>query len=501
MSHWSRLKTLKLNTLTSLTLQLTQIGCGFVVPWLILHHYGSSVNGLVNSVTQFLTLIAFLEVGIGPVLQASLYKPLCEHDNRSIGVILRCAQSFYNKIGYILIVYTVILIGSFPYITDYQFDIFYTGTLIFSIFISSLAQYFFGIVNSLFLNTAQKGYVVNVVSIVAVIVSTITGYILIKAGQSIQLVKLASSLVFLLRPLGFWLYIKSHYSIPKDVPLVSNALRQKWNGVMQHIASVVIDFAPIVTLSVFTDFRVVSVFSVYNIVLSGLKNLFFCLFGGFWPLMGELYAKKETSKLNSFVDLTAWISHTGTTIIFSITALTIVPFVRVYTSGIGDVNYCVPVFAFLFTLNIALQCYKLPYVRLIQIAGHFRETQYRYLFSAVIALVSTVIGVRYIGINGAVVGIIFTLIYQLLWMFNYDKNQLVKTFSWLSLAKQLSVDFITFLLILLLDQFISDNVMNYTTWILFAFEISIASVVVSLLVNVLCYRANIKYLCQLLFRK
>lgn len=500
MAQWSRLQRLKVNTLTSLALQLTQIGCGFVVPWLILHYYGSSVNGLVNSVTQLLTLVAFLEAGVGPVLQAALYKPLCYRDKYNICLILKCAQGFYNKIGCILVIYSILLIWSFPYITHNQFDVFYTGTLIVAVFVGNLAQYFFGIVNVLFLQTAQRGYVVNFITITTTVASTVIGYLLIKSGQSIQTVKFASSLIFLIRPMCFWLYVRKQYLISGDVPFVSNALSQKWNGVMQHIAAIAIDFSPIVTLSFFADFRTVSVFSIYNIVLSGLKNLFFSLFGGFWPLMGELYAKKETVKLNNFVKLTSWIAHTGTTLIFSIAAITIVPFVQVYTAGIGDVNYYVPVFAFLFTLNIALQCYKLLYARLIQITGHFKQTQYCYLLSAIIAIVSTVLGVRYIGINGAVVGIIMALLHQLVWMFAYDKNNLVKELSWLSLVKQLFVDIVTYFLVLLFSQFIPADVINYKTWFVFAVKVGVMAVFAVIAVNSICYRLNMLYVYHLFFR-
>lgn len=500
MAQLSRLQSLKLNTLTSLVLKITQIGCGFVVPWLILHYYGSSVNGLVNSITQFLSLIAFLELGVGPVLQAALYKPLCYRDNQSICLILKCAQGFYNKIGYILVVYTILLILSFPYITDSQFDIFYTGTLIGAIFISSLAQYFFGIVNVLFLNTAQKGYIVNCTAIITTVASTVVGYVLIKMGQSIQIVKLVSSLFFLLRPVYFWLYVKSHYSISGNVPFVPDAIKQKWNGVIQHIAAIAIDFTPIISLSFFADFRIVSVFSIYNIVLSGLKDLFFSLFGGVWPLMGELYAKKETVKLNKFVCLTDWVAHTGTTLLFSITALTIVPFVNVYSSGVRDVNYCVPIFALLFTLNVALQCYKLLYARLIQIAGRFQETQSRYLISAIIAIVLTVVCVDCFGINGSVVGIVLTLIYQILWMFAYDKHELANILSWHSFVKQAFVDIAIVVLVFLLIQPAFNGVDNYADWIVLAIKVSLVAVCVSLIVNYICYRSHVVYVCQLFLK-
>ena len=66
------------NTISSLIFQLTTIICGFILPRLILTAFGSEVNGLVNSIIQFLGIISFLELGVGAVVQSTLYKPLAE---------------------------------------------------------------------------------------------------------------------------------------------------------------------------------------------------------------------------------------------------------------------------------------------------------------------------------------------------------------------------------------------------------------------------------------
>ena len=69
-------KKLLMNTSASLIFEISTIVTGFIIPRLILSSYGSEVNGLVNSITQFLGIISFLELGVGSVIQSSLYKPL-----------------------------------------------------------------------------------------------------------------------------------------------------------------------------------------------------------------------------------------------------------------------------------------------------------------------------------------------------------------------------------------------------------------------------------------
>ena len=53
------------NTIASLVFQITTIVCGFILPRIILQQFGSETNGLISSITQFLGIIGFLELGVG----------------------------------------------------------------------------------------------------------------------------------------------------------------------------------------------------------------------------------------------------------------------------------------------------------------------------------------------------------------------------------------------------------------------------------------------------
>ena len=97
-------KKLALNTITSLILQLVTVVCGFILPRLILESFGSDVNGLVNSITQFLGVITLLDLGVGAVVQSALYKPLTEKDTDMISKIYVSANKFFRRLAEILLV-------------------------------------------------------------------------------------------------------------------------------------------------------------------------------------------------------------------------------------------------------------------------------------------------------------------------------------------------------------------------------------------------------------
>ena len=103
----SRKEKLLLNTISSLSFQITTIICGFILPRLILNSYGSEVNGLINSITQFLGIISFLELGVGAVIQSSLYKPLAVNDQEQVSKVVVSGQKFFSKLALILLIYVI----------------------------------------------------------------------------------------------------------------------------------------------------------------------------------------------------------------------------------------------------------------------------------------------------------------------------------------------------------------------------------------------------------
>ena len=113
----------------SLFLQIFTIVYGFVLPRLFLEFYGSAVNGLVSSITQFLGFIALAECGVGAVVQSALYKPLAQKDSASLSRIVVSAEHFFRNIAKLLLVYTAILLVIFPHIISGNFDFLYTAIL------------------------------------------------------------------------------------------------------------------------------------------------------------------------------------------------------------------------------------------------------------------------------------------------------------------------------------------------------------------------------------
>ena len=114
------------NVVSSILLQILVMICGFIVPKVIMQSYGSSVNGLVTSITKFLAYILLLELGMGPVVKSVLYKPIANKDREEIRKILKAADKFFKRVSYIFIIYVLVLCFIIPSITSKDFSIEFT---------------------------------------------------------------------------------------------------------------------------------------------------------------------------------------------------------------------------------------------------------------------------------------------------------------------------------------------------------------------------------------
>ena len=86
-----------LNVVSTVALQVITLLSGFMVPKLILSAFGSEVNGLVASITQFLGYISLIEGGVTSVILANLYKPLATKDNEKVSAVVSTADAFFKK--------------------------------------------------------------------------------------------------------------------------------------------------------------------------------------------------------------------------------------------------------------------------------------------------------------------------------------------------------------------------------------------------------------------
>lgn len=483
-------KLLALNTISSLTLQITTILCGFIVPRLILQQYGSEVNGLVNSITQYLGIIAFLELGVGAVVQSSLYKPISDQDDAGISRIIVSADKFFRKLAVILLLYIGVLIVFYPVLVKSHFSWMYTAGLIIAISISSFAQYYFGVVDRLLLTASQRGYVQYFAQITTLVLNTIACVILIERDASIHIVKLTTSLIFLARPIYLRWYTDRVFNLNRGIKYEGEPIKQKWNGAAQHFASIALDATAMIVLTAFSTLSNVSIYSIYLLVVSGVLQLYVSLSRGIDPILGELWAKRDFKRLSSIFKYIEWLMHNSTVFFFGVTSLLIIQFVSIYTKDVKDVNYIQSTFAYLLVLAYFFRAVRLPYNSLILAAGHYKQTQNIYLIAAFINIIVSTISVIYFGLVGVTFGPLVAFTYQVFSMQRYCYNNLgFKEKN--KFYKLLSVDILIALLAFFICNLVDSSTNNILEWIILSLKISTLWIFCISIANIIFFKKYI----------
>ena len=489
-----------LNIISSLMLQITILICGFIVPKVIITNFGSNVNGLVSSITQFLAYITLLEAGIGPVVKSALYGPIAKKDKKQIENILKAAEKFFRVIAAIFIVYLIVLSFVYPLIVKAEFDFMYTMSLVVIISISTLAEYYFGMVYKLYLQAEQKTYVTSVIQIIGYILNTIAVIVLVNAKANIQLVKLVGGFIFVLRPIAQNIYVKKKYNINLREADKDYQLKQKWDGLAQHIAAVVHNNTDITIVTIFSEIAEVSVYSVYMLVIRGIKSIIQAFTGGVDASFGDMIVKGEKEQLNKSFKTYELFYYTITTVAYMCTLLLIVPFIKVYTLGITDANYIRPLFAILLVLAEFVWAIRLPYSSITLAAGHFKETRKGAWVEAITNIAISLILVWKFGIVGVAIGTLVAMIIRTVEFMYHTNKYILQRKQSDSFFRVVLVAIQGIIIVLVSKLLPTYEFTNYLVWAKFAIMIFALAIIVIIPSNFIIYKSETKDLVDMIKR-
>lgn len=477
-----RSKKALLNTVVQVILEIVTVISGFIIPRMIISTYGSSANGLVVSISQFFGYLTILQSGIGGVAKAALYKPLADNDNKKINSLVKAIESFFKKIGYISIVYLIVLLFVFPnliYPTGNMID---TAVLVFIIWLGIFAQYYFGMTYQFLLQADQRYYIYSITQIGVVIVNTFTTVLLIRSGVSLQLVKLASSIVFVIRPVLLSVYCKKKYRLSSKTVADNSLIKQRWDGFGHTIAYFIHSKTDVFILTLFTTLTDVSIYSVYASVASGLSLLLNTVATSVQSAFGNMIAREEKNTLNNNFRSYVCANNTLVMVLFSTAIITIIPFMNLYTKGFNNLKYISPTFGSLLLMAEAAYCVRMPYQTIVLAAGHYKQTRNGAFAEAAINIAISLILVHRFGIIGVTIGTLSAMIFRTIQYILYLSENIINQKTHLDFFYMV-LDFIILVLSWIFSLIISkisivSDISSYTKWGIFALVVFLLQLII-----------------------
>lgn len=480
-------KRLYYNSIIALIYQVCSVIIGLIIPRLILGKFGSEINGLVTSISQFLSVISLMDLGVGAVVQSSLYKPLAEKDNDRISVVYSVASKYFGTIAKILIVYIIILCFYYGLFKSETYSWLFTTTLIIALSIDYFARYYFGMCNSLLLNADQRIYVVTFVNLYGLFANAIVTVILLNAGAGIQLVKLASSCIFLTKPLILKSYVSRNYNIVKIKKPPKNAIPNMWNGLAQHVTVTVSNSIGNVLLTIFSTFTMISIYNVYVLPLTSIQTLVDTTSNSYKSFFGNLIARDEKKNLQVEFSKYETMMHFLASAVMSTCMVVLVPFVLVYTNNVNDADYRNNIFCLIIVIAYSMYILRIIYTNMIFAAGKFKETQNYCIIECVLNLVLSLVLVKPFGIVGVALGAAVSAGYRMVASAYYLKKDILKR-SLTHLYKHLITDAICFFAVFFISKIIQMEIPNFFWLIIYAMLVFLLSIIVCVVVHFIAYR-------------
>ena len=156
---------------------------------------------------------------------------------------------------------------------------------------------------------------------------------------------------------------------------------------------------------------------------------------------GRLF-HSDKGKFESTYELYEFILSLILFIICSIALVMILPFVEIYTSGVGDVNYIDSYLPVLFTLILLMNQIRIPALITINVAGHFKETQSGAIVEAIINITVSLFLFFFteLGLYGLLIGTICSYLFRTTDVIIYTHKHLVNSSIWTT-VKNYAINF------------------------------------------------------------
>ncbi|CAM4513210.1 O-antigen/teichoic acid export membrane protein [Paenibacillus endophyticus] len=498
----SRTKKFVYNSATTALYQIILMVSGFITVSVVLKSYGSEVNGLVSSINQFIVYFKLVEAGLSSAAIYALYKPLAINDYKAINEVVVAAKKIYTKSGYVFLLLTIGLALFYPmFLTSDSITPLTVGILVLILGVNGALEFFTLAKYRALLTADQKTYVISIASIIYVIANTFIIVFLANLMVNIITLWLVSLISVILRTLILLYYVKKRYKWInyKEKPNF-NALNQRWDALYLQILGAIHVGSSIVILTVITkDMKLVSIYSVFYMIIIGLNGILSIFKTGLFASFGDVIAKGEVEILQKAYKEFEYFYYSLIAIVFSISFVMILPFIRIFTKNVTDINYDLPLIGVLFVLNGLLYNIKTPQGMLVISAGLFKETKLQTTIQGAVVIIVGIILTPTLGIVGVLIASIISNIYRSVDLLFFIPKKVTKLPVKDTLYRMIRA-IISVVVIWAPFWFININPTNYVSWFAYASAIGTYALFVVVVMGYMYERENLLSTVERIFK-
>ena len=439
----------KRNLISGVLYQVILIAMGFLLPRLYLENFGSEVNGILSTIKQIFIYLFLLEAGVGLATTQALYKCVAEEDHKKTNSILSATKIYYRKTG---IIYSLIILA-WGVIYSFAVKTSVHPLVIFAIIVANalprIFNYFIQAKYNILLEVDGRRYILNGTETIMQLASNILKILVVIFSDDLVLIQLAYCIPVILQLIFLYFYTKKNYSwLDLNEEPDFEAIGQKNSVLIHQISGMVFNNTDIILLSLLCDFKVVSVYTIYNIFFSQVQTFITSIISGFTFALGQTFQtnREKFKELYKAYEMTLIMS---TFIIFTLMASFLLPLIQIYTGGINDAPYTNVLLLILFVIMSLMSNSKYAATQVIEFSGEFDKTRKYAIGEMIINISLSIIAIIYFGICGALMGTCAALLYRGITTIYYA-NKKVLGISTFNTYKHIILNGLVFLVVIMI---------------------------------------------------
>jgi len=383
---------------------------GIIFPRFIILTYGSEINGLSSTITRILSLINLIQAGAVGAAIFQMFKPVAENDYETQSSIMYTSRKFYNKITivYLVIATAVGIIFAFRLNND-NLSFVYVLLSFFILAINGAAILFFNSICDIYISPHQKRYLLTISSIANQVVnySILTIVLIFKLHFLFIFVAiLCGGITSAI--LNTIFYKKMSKGLINKNPANKNyKIPGKSYLMMSSVGSEAITASPTIIITTFIGLAYSSVFSIYALIYTSAKTILNSIQLSFSAIFGNLVKTSNNEKIretHSCIELMTFIMGT----VFSCgVGFLLIPFVKLYTKEVTDINYIYPLLAIFVSIYIVIFTFRTSFSYVATVYGLFKKTCYIVLFFGISGIVISIVSALIWGMPFVMIGLLY----------------------------------------------------------------------------------------------
>lgn len=362
------------------------------------------VNGLFSNI---LSMLSLAELGIGPAIVFSMYKPIAENDEVHVAKLMNFYKYAYRIVAIVVAVIGICLLPFLETLIKDAPDVENLKLIFVLILSNTIISYFYAYKGSM-LNADQKSYVTVIFRNIFAVVQNIAQIVVLIVTGNFLIYLITQMITTFLGNLCQAVYVDKKYPflVKYKAEKIDKAERadimQRVRGMMMHkMGSFVLNGTDNLVISKFVGIVAVGIYSNYLMIINLVKTFVSQISASVSASVGNLVASESSEKSESVFNVILFVHFWIYTFCFVCFWTLFKPFILLW---IGD-SFLLEPSVLLFVL-LTFYCYGMHRAvdSFTNATGIFWETRWKPIIECVINLVSSILLAVKFGTMGVFIG-------------------------------------------------------------------------------------------------